>query len=49
MSDDVQFSHATDTQEVLNFRSTMSMEQYTEMFNQADFPQELLHLLESTE
>ena len=38
MSDDVQFSHATDTQEVLNFRSTMSVEQYTEMFNQADFP-----------
>lgn len=38
MSDDVQFSHATNTQEILNFRSTMSVEQYTEMFNQADFP-----------
>ena len=38
MSQDVRFSRASKEQEILNFRSTMSVEEYTKMFNEADFP-----------
>lgn len=38
MSDDVRFSHAAKEQEILDFRSSLSVEEYTKMFEQADFP-----------
>jgi len=40
MSDDVRFSDVSDSfkQELLNYRSSMSVEEYTKLFDQADFP-----------